>query len=130
MSQRVGRLAWRAGRCTPDGILSVGLGRFRIEGFLVHEAIFLAHQWQQVLIGQGAACEPRVQLKCLAGLLGRMAAAAFERLAGYSERVRTLDPKASAISAGMTHDYVEAIAAGATHLRIGSAITGNRPDHR
>ncbi|QIK64447.1 YggS family pyridoxal phosphate-dependent enzyme [Leucobacter viscericola] len=58
------------------------------------------------------------------------AAAAFERLAGYSDRVRALDASASAISAGMTHDYVEAIAAGATHLRIGSAITGNRPEHR
>ena len=58
------------------------------------------------------------------------AADAFARLAAYSERVRALDPGASAISAGMTHDYVEAIAAGATHLRIGTAITGNRPDPR
>lgn len=55
-------------------------------------------------------------------------AAAFERLAGYSARVRALAPAADAISAGMTHDYREAIAAGATHLRIGSAITGKRPD--
>lgn len=58
------------------------------------------------------------------------AEAAFTRLAGYSQRVRALEPTAAAISAGMTHDYVEAIAAGATHLRIGSAITGNRPDPR
>lgn len=58
------------------------------------------------------------------------AAEAFARLAGYSERVRALAPDATAISAGMSHDYVEAIAAGATHLRIGSAITGNRPDPR
>ncbi|SDQ28910.1 YggS family pyridoxal phosphate-dependent enzyme [Leucobacter chromiiresistens] len=58
------------------------------------------------------------------------AAAAFERLAGYSERVRALAPGADAISAGMTHDYREAIAAGATHLRIGSAITGKRPEPR
>lgn len=58
------------------------------------------------------------------------AAEAFARLAGYSERVRALAPEATAISAGMTHDYAEAIAAGATHLRIGSAITGNRPDAR
>ena len=58
------------------------------------------------------------------------AAEAFARLAGYSERLRALDPAATAISAGMTHDYVEAIAAGATHLRIGSAITGNRPEPR
>lgn len=55
------------------------------------------------------------------------AASAFERLRGYAERVRALDPRATDISAGMTHDYAEAIAAGATHLRIGSAITGNRP---
>ena len=54
-------------------------------------------------------------------------AAAFARLRGYSDRVRALDPAADAISAGMTHDFVEAIAAGATHLRIGTAITGNRP---
>jgi pyridoxal phosphate enzyme (YggS family) len=52
---------------------------------------------------------------------------AFARLAGYSDRVRALDGTASAISAGMTHDFAEAIAAGATHLRIGTAITGNRP---
>lgn len=52
---------------------------------------------------------------------------AFARLRGYSERLRLLDPSADAISAGMTHDYAAAIAAGATHLRIGSAITGNRP---
>lgn len=58
------------------------------------------------------------------------AEAAFARLAGYSERVQALAPEASGISAGMTHDYVEAIAAGATHLRIGSAITGNRPEPR
>lgn len=58
------------------------------------------------------------------------AEAAFARLADYSDRVRALAPDASAISAGMTHDFVEAIAAGATHLRIGSAITGNRPDPR
>jgi PLP dependent protein len=56
-------------------------------------------------------------------------AAAFARLAGYAERVRGIVPDATWISAGMTADYPEAIAAGATHLRIGSAITGPRPDH-
>lgn len=55
------------------------------------------------------------------------AASAFARLHGYAERLRALDPSATAVSAGMTGDYAEAIAAGATHLRIGSAITGNRP---
>lgn len=55
------------------------------------------------------------------------APAAFARLRDYSELVQKLDPGATAISAGMTHDFASAIAEGATHLRIGSAITGNRP---
>ncbi|MDR6867812.1 pyridoxal phosphate enzyme (YggS family) [Microbacterium resistens] len=54
-------------------------------------------------------------------------AKAFARLHGYAERVRGIAPDASWISAGMTGDFAEAIAAGATHLRIGSAITGPRP---
>ncbi|NII40115.1 hypothetical protein E9228_000734 [Curtobacterium flaccumfaciens] len=53
--------------------------------------------------------------------------AAFARLRGISERVRLLDPAATDISAGMSGDYAEAVAEGATHLRIGTAITGNRP---
>ncbi len=54
-------------------------------------------------------------------------ASAFERLAGFAERVRTVTPDADWISAGMTADFPEAIRFGATHLRIGSAITGARP---
>lgn len=68
-------------------------------------------------------------------LLGVMAVAplggesrpAFARLRALSERVVALAPDANRISAGMSHDYREAIAEGATHLRIGTAITGNRP---
>ncbi|GIT80097.1 YggS family pyridoxal phosphate enzyme [Leifsonia sp. LS1] len=71
-------------------------------------------------------------------LLGVMAVApldeeparAFARVRALSDRVRTLAPDASAISAGMSQDYREAVAAGATHLRIGTAITGNRPTLR
>lgn len=54
-------------------------------------------------------------------------ASAFTRLAGYAEQVRAIEPAATWISAGMSHDFAEAIACGATHLRIGSAITGERP---
>lgn len=68
-------------------------------------------------------------------LLGVMAVAplgeeprpAFARLRAVSERVRALAPAASAISAGMSGDFAEAILEGATHLRIGTAITGKRP---
>ncbi|WP_230670403.1 YggS family pyridoxal phosphate-dependent enzyme [Rathayibacter sp. Leaf248] len=59
--------------------------------------------------------------------LGEDPRPAFARLRVLSERVRAIDPSASAVSAGMSHDFAVAIAEGATHLRIGSAITGNRP---
>lgn len=54
-------------------------------------------------------------------------ARAFERLRGCADAVRRVVPDATWISAGMTGDFPEAIAMGATHLRIGSAITGPRP---
>jgi uncharacterized pyridoxal phosphate-containing UPF0001 family protein len=54
-------------------------------------------------------------------------AVAFERVWSASQALQTLAPAASAISAGMSQDFVQAINAGATHLRIGTAITGNRP---
>ncbi|MET3636372.1 YggS family pyridoxal phosphate-dependent enzyme [Curtobacterium oceanosedimentum] len=52
---------------------------------------------------------------------------AFARLRGISARVAAIAPGATDISAGMSGDHAEAIAEGATHLRIGTAITGNRP---
>lgn len=55
-------------------------------------------------------------------------ASAFSRLRAVADAVRAVEPSATWISAGMTGDFAEAIAAGATHLRIGSAITGPRPD--
>lgn len=68
-------------------------------------------------------------------LLGVMAVApvgeeprpAFVRVREASERMQRLAPGAHYISTGMSGDYREAILEGATHLRIGSAITGNRP---
>ena len=59
--------------------------------------------------------------------LGAEPRPAFARLRTVSERIRSLDPSAAAISAGMSGDYREAILEGATHLRIGTAITGKRP---
>ncbi|WP_218003760.1 YggS family pyridoxal phosphate-dependent enzyme [Herbiconiux solani] len=53
--------------------------------------------------------------------------AAFARLRALGDRVRTVVPEARWMSAGMSNDFREAIAEGATHLRIGTAITGLRP---
>lgn len=60
--------------------------------------------------------------------LDEPAAPAFERLRGHADVVRDVVPDADWISAGMTADFAEAIAVGATHLRIGSAITGPRSE--
>ncbi len=51
----------------------------------------------------------------------------FERLAQLSTRLQQLAPNANRLSMGMSGDFETAIAYGATHLRIGTAITGNRP---
>lgn len=59
--------------------------------------------------------------------LDEPAAQAFDRVVKYAEGVRRLAPTATDLSIGMSGDFVEAIAAGATHLRIGTAITGKRP---
>ncbi len=58
--------------------------------------------------------------------LGAEPRPAFARLRAVSERVRALDAGAAAISAGMSGDFRDAILEGATHLRIGTAITGKR----
>jgi hypothetical protein len=59
--------------------------------------------------------------------LGEPARPAFARVRELSERIRALAPDATALSMGMSHDYRDAILEGATHLRIGTAITGDRP---
>jgi PLP dependent protein len=58
------------------------------------------------------------------------AEAAFERLADVAARLRAAYPEATAVSAGMSADLEPAIAHGATHVRIGSAVLGTRPKLR
>jgi pyridoxal phosphate enzyme (YggS family) len=52
---------------------------------------------------------------------------AFERLRLVSERLRADHPEATVISAGMSGDLEEAVAHGATQVRIGGAVLGQRP---
>ncbi len=54
------------------------------------------------------------------------AAGAFAGLAPASAAVRAVRPSATIVSAGMSGDLEEAVAAGATHLRIGTALLGDR----
>jgi PLP dependent protein len=58
--------------------------------------------------------------------LGTDPDAAFDGLARRSEELRQDHPEANWISAGMSEDLESAIAHGATHLRVGSALLGRR----
>jgi PLP dependent protein len=59
--------------------------------------------------------------------LGEDPAAAFARLAEIRAGFLAGHPEATWLSAGMSHDLEAAIGAGATHVRVGSAILGERP---
>ena len=61
------------------------------------------------------------------GGLDKDPAVEFERLAGLSSKLQSLAPQAKGLSMGMSSDFEVAIGYGATHLRIGTAITGKRP---
>jgi pyridoxal phosphate enzyme (YggS family) len=52
---------------------------------------------------------------------------AFARLADASRRLRAVYPAAGMVSAGMSGDLEAAVAHGATHLRVGTALLGSRP---
>ncbi|MEY3614759.1 MAG: hypothetical protein RL752_667 [Actinomycetota bacterium] len=68
-------------------------------------------------------------------LLGVMAVAGlgedprseFEKVLRASDELQRLAPRASSLSIGMSEDFEVAISMGATHIRVGSAITGPRP---
>lgn len=97
------------------------------------EAIAGAGAGPSVTAGAGAganviAGEPALRLR------GVMAVAppdwepvaAFDRLADVAARLRAAYPQATLVSAGMSGDLEAALAAGATHLRIGSGLLGKR----
>lgn len=74
---------------------------------------------------------PHVKLGGVMGVgphpdLGVDLKAAFEQLADVSAIVSLSHPDATVISAGMSGDLEEAIRAGATQVRLGSAVLGQR----
>jgi len=58
--------------------------------------------------------------------LGQPPRPAYVRLREIAEIVRSAHPAADVISAGMSDDLEEAVAEGATHVRIGTALLGGR----
>ena len=62
--------------------------------------------------------------------LGEDPEAAFGRLAAVRRDFVATHPDATVLSAGMSGDLEAAVAAGATHVRVGSAILGPRPQDK
>jgi len=99
--------------------------------------------------GQEAAARGGIRPDGVAGLANSIAAAhhldlrgvmgvapqgvdpdeAFGQLVKCAHALRADHPEATWISAGMSGDLESAVANGATHLRVGSAILGSRPPH-
>ncbi|MCU1423870.1 MAG: YggS family pyridoxal phosphate-dependent enzyme [Microbacteriaceae bacterium] len=80
-------------------------------------------------LAESVLASPAMRLMGLMAVapLGSEPRAAFATVRQAGERLVRIAPDATALSMGMSSDYREAILEGATHLRIGTAITGNRP---
>lgn len=80
-------------------------------------------------LAEAVAGAGRLRLSGLMAVAPRGAdpARAFDRLAVLHGRLLDDHPDATTLSAGMSGDLEQAVAAGATHVRVGSAIFGGRP---
>jgi len=83
------------------------------------------------LVADGIAAAAHLDLRGVMAVapLGGDPAPAFARLAEVARGIRASHPGARWLSAGMSGDLEAAVAHGATHLRVGSAILGSRPSH-
>lgn len=79
-------------------------------------------------LAEAVAAEPGLLLGGVMAVapLGLPAREAFTGLAQSVAAVRAVRPEATIISAGMSGDLEAAVEAGATHLRIGTALLGDR----
>ncbi|MFE7545857.1 YggS family pyridoxal phosphate-dependent enzyme [Streptomyces platensis] len=82
---------------------------------------------EQIAGAQGLRLDGVMTVAPLAGPYARRELAAFERLMEISSDLRGNHPAANMVSAGMSADLEEAVAAGATHVRVGTAVLGVRP---
>lgn len=80
-------------------------------------------------LADAVAAAPGLWLRGVMAIAPRRAdpSAAFAMLHDVALRVRGDHPQARAISAGMSGDLEPAVAAGATYLRVGTALFGRRP---
>lgn len=81
----------------------------------------------EVAAAQGLYLAGLMTVAPLTGTYEGRPGAAFERLMEISTGLRAAHPAANMVSAGMSSDLEEAVTAGATHVRVGSAVLGERP---
>jgi pyridoxal phosphate enzyme (YggS family) len=76
-----------------------------------------------------AASTAGLELRGVMGVapLGGAPRPAFDLLAATAAEIRSAHPGATWVSAGMSGDLEDAVAAGATHVRVGTAVLGRRP---
>lgn len=87
-----------------------------------------ARQEEVGAIADAIAADSRLELAGVMAVapLGDNPELAFRKLAEIADAVRQRHPSARIISAGMSGDLEKAVANGATHLRVGSALLGAR----
>ena len=115
----LGQAARRAERVI-DGLIEVSLDGDPARGG--------APAGQVPALAEALEAEPGLVLGGVMAIapLGMAAADAFAKLLDSAEAVRAVRPSATVISAGMSGDLEAAVEAGATHLRIGTALLGDR----
>jgi pyridoxal phosphate enzyme (YggS family) len=120
LARALGKQARKAGRvitCLVQVSLDVDPGRGGAAPAQVPELAAAVAAEESLLLGGVMAIAP----------LGVPPVRAFALLPAAAAAVREVRPEAVMISAGMTGDMEAAIAAGATHVRVGTALLGDRP---
>ncbi|NEK58586.1 YggS family pyridoxal phosphate-dependent enzyme [Geodermatophilus sabuli] len=124
LARALGRVGAETGRLV-DVLLQVDLGG--PEGELAARGG--ADPADVPALADAVAAEEGVRLRGLMAVAPRgiEPRPAFDRLAALAERVRADHPDARELSAGMSADLEDAVAAGSTLVRVGTALFGARP---
>jgi PLP dependent protein len=111
--------------CLVQVALDAGSGERGERGGVAPDAV--AELADAVAAADGLRLDGLMTVAPLAGPYAGQPRAAFDRLTEISSRLRETHPAATMVSAGMSQDLDEAVAAGATHVRVGTAVLGVRP---
>ncbi len=112
-----------ANRAPPEGVdvlIQVNIGRERQKGGVTPE--------EAEALAKHVLTQSDLRLKGLMAIppADQDPAPFFDEMRKLSKTIQAIAPDARELSLGMTSDFVSAIAHGATHVRIGTAIFGER----